>query len=413
MQGAPDNLPPFREVNHEIHLIDPDKRYTYFLPQCPHSLREEFHQKLNRYVNSKWWEPQSVNQAAPLLCIPKKDGQLRTVIDARQRNDNTIKDVTPLPDQEVIREDIARARYRSKIDLADAYKQVRVRLQDVDKTAFATIAGTYISKIMQQGDCNAPATFQRLMTTIFRDIIRIYVHVYLDNIFIFSDTVDEHEEHLQLVFEQLRKHSLFVKESKCDLYADHIDCLGHVIDDKGTHPDVDKLACIRNWRTPQNYNDVQHFVGLVNYLSNFLPEISTYTGPLLSITQNGTPFHWRPLHQRCFDMVKRICAKTPIIKPIDLKTGERIWVICNASKTGIGAMYGQGPNWTDCQPAGFLSKKFTTAQQNYAIHELETLAILEALNKWEDKLVGYRIHVITDHKALEFFKTQGHLTGRQ
>lgn len=124
MQGAPDNLPPFREVNHEIHLIDPDKRYTYFLPQCPHSLREEFHQKLNRYVNSKWWEPQSVNQAAPLLCIPKKDGQLRTVIDARQRNDNTIKDVTPLPDQEVIREDIARARYRSKIDLADAYKQV-------------------------------------------------------------------------------------------------------------------------------------------------------------------------------------------------------------------------------------------------------------------------------------------------
>jgi hypothetical protein len=112
-----------------------------------------------------------VSQAAPMLCIYKKDRHLRTVVDAHQRNDNTVKDVTPLPDQEVIQEDVAWAKLWSKIDLSDAYEQVHVHTEDVDKTAFTTIVGTYVSLIMQQGDCNTSATFQHLITSIFHDII--------------------------------------------------------------------------------------------------------------------------------------------------------------------------------------------------------------------------------------------------
>lgn len=112
-------------------------------------------------------------------------------------------------------------------------------------------------------------------------------------------------------------------------------------------------------------------------------------------------------------MIKHICCKTPILQPINIKKNEPIWVICDASKTGVGAIYGQGPKWNRCRPAGIMSKKFTPAQQNYAVHEMETLAILEALMKWEDKLVGYPIHIITDHKALEFFNTQSQLSRRQ
>ena len=128
------------------------------------------------------------------MCIPKKDGRLRTVVDARQRNDNTVKDVTPLLDQEVIQEDVARAKYRSKINLADAYEQVRVEPKDVNKTVFSTIMGTYVSNVVQQGDCNAPATFQRLMTSIFRDVIGKTNHAYLDDVFSFTGTIEEHEE---------------------------------------------------------------------------------------------------------------------------------------------------------------------------------------------------------------------------
>lgn len=167
MNGAPEVLPPFREINHEINLINDEKQYHYRMPSCPQSLQNQLRDKVNRYEQAKWWEPRKAQQAAPMMCILKKDGRLRTVIDARQRNDNTIKDMTPLPDQETIQEDVARAKYRSKIDLADAYKQIRVESKDILKAAFATIYRTYVSNIMQQGDCNAPATFQRLMTYIF------------------------------------------------------------------------------------------------------------------------------------------------------------------------------------------------------------------------------------------------------
>ena len=110
MDGVQEALPLWREVNHKIHLIDESKRYHYHLPRCPNSLRDEFYAKVNRYVNAGWWELKSVPQAAPMLCVRKKDNRLRTVIDARQRNENTVKDVTPLPDQEVIREDMARGK---------------------------------------------------------------------------------------------------------------------------------------------------------------------------------------------------------------------------------------------------------------------------------------------------------------
>ena len=126
--------------------------------------------------------------------------KLRTVVDGQQRNDNTIKDVTPLPDQDVICLDVARAKICSKIDLLDTYEQVRIVLSDVHKTAFATIYGTFMSNVMQQGNCNAPSTFQRAMYSIFRDYIGIFLHIYLDDIFVFSNMVQEHQGHLEKVF---------------------------------------------------------------------------------------------------------------------------------------------------------------------------------------------------------------------
>lgn len=413
MSGVPEELPPFREINHTIPLIDEGKLYKYHLPRCPDSLKPQLLEKMARYERAGWWISENVPQAMPMMCIVKKDGKLRTVFDCRQRNENTIHDVSPFPDQEQIRLDVARAKYRSKIDLSDAYEQIRISPDDVWKTAFATVYGTMLSTVMQQGDCNAPSTFQRLMTYTFRDFIGRFVHVYMDDIFIFSNTIEEHEEHLHSVFTTLKNAHLYLKESKVMLYAKSMECLGHVIDDRGLHADSDKMSKVRNWRIPRDYGDIQRFLGLVQYLANFMPDVSMYTGPLAEITRNGHAFEWRPIHQKCFESIKALACKVPILQPIDPSTGETIWVICDASVTGVGALYGQGPNWETCRPAGFMSKKFTTAQHAYRVFELETIAILEALLKWEDKLLGYPITIVTDHKALEFFKTQGRLSPRQ
>ena len=146
-----------------------------------------------------------------MLCILKKNTKLCTVVNSRQQNENTVKDVTPLPDREIICEDVAWAKIRSKIDLSNAYKQVYIQLEDIDKMAFTSILGTYVSMVMQPGDCNTPATFQCLMTAIFQDVIGKFMHVYLVDIFVYSNSVEDHEQHLKVILNRLRDNSLYLK----------------------------------------------------------------------------------------------------------------------------------------------------------------------------------------------------------
>jgi hypothetical protein len=360
-----------------------------------------------------WWVEGTASQAAPMICIRKPNGKLRSVVDLRVRNANTHKDVTPFPDQDTIREDVARARFKSKLDLTDAYEQVRVREDHIQHTSFATIFGTFKSKVMQQGDCNAPATFQRLMTHLFRRFIGKFAHVYLDDIYIFSNSFEEHRSHIRQILEVLRTNSLYLNPSKVFLFADKLDCLGHVIDGGNIHPATDKMDQIRNWKTPKTLKEVQRFLGLVNYLRNFLPDIAKFTNPLANCCSSTAVFHWSPLLDVCFNRVKEIVANAPILSPIDPDNSDPIWVICDASTSGVGAYYGQGPTWRTCRPAGFHSRKFSNAQRNYRTHEQELLAILQALMTWEDKLIGRKFTVVTDHKSLEFFQTQGRLSPRQ
>ncbi len=408
LRPPPLRLPPWREVNHEIPLIDENKKYTSYAPKCPESLRGLLSAKIERYETAGWWRRKAVSQASPMLCIPKRPTGLRTVVDLRQRNENTVKDVTPFPDQDQIRHDLARARYRSKIDMTDAYEQVRIVERDIPKTGFSTIYGTFQSYVLQQGDCNGPSTFQRLMTVIFRTEIGLFVHVYLDDIFIFSASLSDHEKHLQIVLNRLRDASFYLSEKKFDVYSLRMDCLGCLIDEQGLHADSDKMTVVRNWRTPRNYHDVQRFLGLINYLAPWIPNLAAYTTPLSGMCAKNRPFIWRAWHQSCFDTIKALVCRAPVLKPVDFSHPDPVWIITDASAAGCGAYYGQGPTWDTIRPAGFMSRKWTNAQRNYYPFELEALAVLEAVLKWEDRLIGHRIDIGTDHAALVFFKTRRH-----
>jgi hypothetical protein len=129
---------------------------------------------------------------------------------------------------------------------------------------------------------------------------------------------------------------------------------------------------------------------------------------LESICKWGQAFFWRPFHQHCLEQIKLIARQTPILKPIDPKGKDPIWLICDTSVCSVGALYGQGPHWQTYQPAGFMPKKFTSAQRSYKTYEQEALAIIEGLLKWEDKLLGRKIMIASDHKALEAVKTAAH-----
>jgi len=191
-------------VNHHIPLIDKNKWYHYHLPRCPDSMKVQLMEKITCYTRAGWWESVQTDHAAPMLCIPKKSRLLRTAIDARKRNDNTVKDVTPFPDQDQICLDVARAKIRLKIDFS-VYEQIHTVPEDVHKSAFATIYGTYVSHTMQIGDCNAPTTFQCVMTMIFQDFIGIFLHAYLD-----LGCGPLHAWQVRVLFGMWEKHELMV-----------------------------------------------------------------------------------------------------------------------------------------------------------------------------------------------------------
>src|SRR6266581_2239448 len=162
---------------------------------------------------------------------------------------------------------------------------------------------------------------------------------------------------------------------------------------------------------------------MVEYLSIFMPNVSGYTGPLQTICSNKQIFRWPPLHQKCFDEIKHLACRAPILKPIqwnplgNLLKEERnklhVWVITDTCPAGMGALIGQGEKWQTCHPTAFMSKKFTNTQCRYFAYELEALGILKALMRWQDNLMGGReFAVITDHKALEYFKVKNHNSGR-
>ena len=139
VSGIPLKIPAIQEVNHEINLIDPKKHIHYRLLKFPEHFHKELSQKIERYTTAQWWIPAVAHQAVPMLCILKKNGKLRTVFDLREQNDNTVKDVTSFPDQDIIRNDMASAAYRSKLNMSEAYEQIHIVPEHVHKTAFATV----------------------------------------------------------------------------------------------------------------------------------------------------------------------------------------------------------------------------------------------------------------------------------
>ena len=183
--------------------------------------------------------------------------------------------------------DIVRAIFRSKLDMTEAYEQTCMMPEDVCKMTFSTIFGTFQSQVMQMGDCNAPSTFQQLMTALFQEFLGRFVHIYFDDMFIYSQIIREHIKHIIKVLQQPGEAQFYLSKSKLGLFSDKVDCLGHVIDNNGIHGKLDKMQHIRKWRVPKNYNDVQKFLGLVQYLALYMPDITAYTTPLSGLVQNN------------------------------------------------------------------------------------------------------------------------------
>lgn len=410
-EELPPGLPPQREVDHRIELVpgsSPPSRPTFRLSATE---LEELKKQLEELTKTGFIRPSKSPFGAPILFVKKKDGSMRMCVDYRALNNITIKNSYPLPRIDELFDRLQGAKYFSKIDLRSGYHQIRIHPDDVPKTAFRTRYGHFEFLVLPFGLTNAPGTFMHLMHETFRKFLDDFVLVFLDDILIYSKTLEEHEQHVRQVLEVLRKEKLYAKESKCELVKPEVEFLGHVVGRDGVRMMEEKVKAVNDWPTPKKVTDVRAFLGTAGYYRNFIKGFSGIAAPLSSLTKDNVKFEWRGQHQAAFDRLKRAIKEGPVLAIPD--PNLPFLVHTDASGFAVGAVLSQKQTDGHVRPVAFLSKKMLDAETRYPVHEQELLAIIHALKSWRHYLYGRKFTVYTDHHSLQHFKTQPMLSGRQ
>lgn len=277
-------LLPTREVDFSIEL-QPGTTPISMAPyrMAPAELRE-LKTQLQELLESGFIRPSTSSWGAPVLFAKKKDGSLRLCIDYRQLNRVTIKNRYPLPRIDDLFDQLRGSRRYSKIDLRSGYHQLRVKEEDIPKTAFRTRYGHYEFVIMPFGLTNAPAIFMSLMNKIFRPYLDQFVVVFIDDILVYSRSEEEHEQHLRIVLQILRENQLYAKASKCEFWLNEVKFLGHVVSENGIAVDPTKVEAVLDWRQPKTVSEIRSFLGLAGYYRKFIQDFSKLAKPMTRLT---------------------------------------------------------------------------------------------------------------------------------
>jgi len=327
-------------------------------------------------------------------------------VDYRPLNAVTIKNKYPLPRIDILFDQLSKAKVFSKIDLRSGYHQIKIRPQDIPKTAFSTRYGLYEYLVMSFGLTNAPAHFMYLMNSVFMLELDKFVVVFIDDILVYSENEQDHAEHLRVVLTRLRKHQLYAKFSKCEFWLKKVPFLGHILLEEGIVVDPSKAQEVMDWKAPTYVSEVRSFLGLARYYRRFIPDFSKIAKPMTSLLQKDHKFVWMEGCELAFRTLRKLLTTAPVLvqpnieKPFD--------VFCDASKSGLGCVLMQ-----DGSVIAYASRQLRRHEVNYPTHDLKLAAVVHALKIWRHYLLGNKCHIYTDHKSLKYIFTQSELNMRQ
>ncbi|GJX25285.1 putative reverse transcriptase domain-containing protein [Tanacetum coccineum] len=327
-------------------------------------------------------------------------------IDYQELNKLTVKNRYPLPRIDDLFDQLQGSSVYSKIDLRLGYHQLRVREEDIPKTAFKTRYGHYELQVMPFGLTNAPAVFMDLMNRVCKPYLDKFVIVFIDDILIYSKNKKEHEEHLKAILELLKKEELYAKFSKCEFWIPKVQFLGHMIDSQGIHVDPAKIESIKDWASPKTPTEIRQFLGLVGYFWRFIKGFSKVAKPMTKLMQKKVAFEWGDKQEATFQTLKNKLCSAPILA---LPQGaENFIVYCDASHKGLGAVLMQNE-----KVIAYASRQLKIHEKNYTTHDLELGAVVFALKIWRHYLYGTKRTVFTNHKSLQHILDQKELNMRQ
>ncbi|GJX72929.1 reverse transcriptase domain-containing protein [Tanacetum coccineum] len=353
-------LPPQRQVEFRIDLVPgatPIAKSPYRLAP---SEMQELSGQLQELQNKGFIRPSHSPWGVPVLFVKKKDGSLRS-------------------------------RFFSKIDLRSGYHQLCVHKDDIPKTAFRTRCGHFEFTVIPFGLTNAPAVFMDLMNRVCKPYLDKFVIVFIDDILIYSRTKEDHEVHLGLVLELLRKEKLYAKFSKCEFWLQEVHFLGHVVNQNGIHVDPRKIEAVKNWKTPTTPSEIRSFLGLAGYYRRFISNFSKIAKPLTSLTQKNQKYVWGGEQEEAFQNLKNNLCDAPILT---LPDGVEDFVVYyDASNQGLGCVLMQRG-----RVIAYASRQLKTHEKNYTTHDLELGTVIELFSDYECEIHYYpgKANVVAD-----------------
>ncbi|GJS38218.1 reverse transcriptase domain-containing protein [Tanacetum coccineum] len=312
----------------------------------------------------------------------------------------------PLPRIDDLFDQLQGACCFSKIDIRLGYHQLRVREEDIAKTAFRTRYGHFEFIVMPFGLTNAPAIFMDLMNRVCKPYLDKFVILFIDDILIYSKSEEEHEAYLKMILDLLKKEKLYAKFSKCEFWLQEVQFLGHVVNRDGIHVDPSKVELVKNWKNPESSTEIRSFLGLAGYYQRFINNFSKIAKPLTMLTQKNKTYVWGDKQDEAFQILKEKLCNASVLALLD--GPDDFMVYCDASKQGF---------WCVLMRRGkviaYASRQLKKHEKNYTTHDLELGAVVFALKIWRHYLYGTKSVIYTDHQSLQYIFDQKDLNMRQ
>lgn len=392
------------EIKHIIRTTDEIPVYTRSY-RYPEIYRTEVNRQIDEMLEQKIIQPSNSPWNSPIWVIPKKQDasgkkKFRLVIDYRGLNSKTVDDKFPLPNITDILDKLGRAQYFTTLDLFSGFHQIEMDPSSIEKTAFSTDTGHYEFLRMPFGLKNGPPTFQKAMNSILRGLQNELCLVYLDDIIIYSTSLEEHIDRLRQVFERLRQSNFKVQLDKTEFLRKEVSFLGHLVTPNGVKPNPDKVEAIKRYPIPKTTKEIKGFLGLLGYYRKFINNFAHLTKPLTKCLKRNAKIDIQdPEYIKCFETCKNILTNEPILQYPDFE--KQFNLTTDASNIAIGAVLSQNKDGADL-PCAYASRTLNETEMNYSTIEKELLAIVWATKYFRPYLYGRKFKIFTDHKPLQW-----------